>query len=77
MNKMKLNSQEWEAHTRTSPASHVRGTVGVPTEFRYLELTLTQAERPQVMAGKLQHTFMLLARVKGLTQANLFNEDNR
>lgn len=53
------------------------GTVGVSAEFRYLELTLTQAERPQVMAGKLQHTFMVLGWVKGLTQADLFNEDNR
>lgn len=51
--------------------------MGVTAESRYLELTLIQAERPQVMVDKFQLTFMLLAWLKGLTQASLFNEDNK
>lgn len=45
---------------------HKLGTVGVTAESRYLELTLIQAERPQVMVDKFQLTFMLLAWLKAL-----------
>lgn len=74
MNKIKLNNQEWEAHTRTLPTSQVGHSrchhrVQVPRAN-------TEAERPRVMAGKLQRMFLLLAWVKGLTPGNLFNEDS-
>lgn len=64
MNEIKLNNQEWEQPTPGQWVRHRSGTAGkagVITEFRYLELTLIQAERPWVMAGELQHMMMLLA----------------
>lgn len=75
MNKMKLNSQEWEAHTRTLPASQV-GHSGCHRRVQVLRPNTDIGRKAPVMTGKLQHTFMLLAWVKCLTQADLFNEDN-
>lgn len=71
MSKIKLNSQGWEAHTRTLPASQV-GRSGRPQRLQvHRAKCISNRDRQKVMAGNSSTHIQ----APGLAQATLFNED--
>ena len=73
---MKLNSQEWETHIRTLPASQV-GHSGCHRRVQVPRANTDTGRKAPGHGRQIPAHVHAPGLVKGLTQASLFNEDNK